>query len=233
MTQGRATSPKRAFQRDPESKRAQILAVARRLFSEQSYEATTTAEIARLAGVAEGSVFHHFRNKPDLLRAVADEYGRDLSECMFGSSGEDMPSFRDCFERAYGFICDEGLPAFTPGRSPELQRIVYEVLQRRMVEHGEEVLEEMARRDLVRPMSAPMVARWIFTIFASLLADALCHGRSAVSEKQLAEAARWIEGGVGMRRSVSVLHEGPAARGDSRRRRQLRDTTGSPGWRNW
>ncbi len=109
-----------------------------------------------------------------------------------------MPSFRECFERGYGFICKEGLPAFTPGRSQEPQRIVYEVLQGRMVERGAEVLEEMARRDLVRPTSTPMVAGWIFSIFASLLADALCRGRSAVSEEHLAEATRWIEGGLGL-----------------------------------
>ena len=63
MIQDGATSPKRAFERDPEAKRAQVLAVARRLFSERSYQATTMAEIARLACVAEGSVFHHFDNK--------------------------------------------------------------------------------------------------------------------------------------------------------------------------
>ncbi len=200
MIQGRATSHKRTFQRDREAKRARVLAVARRLFSVQSYEATTTAEIARLAGVAEGTVFHCFRNKPALLRAVADEYACDLSECMFGSGGTDVPSFRECFERGYSFICKEGLPAFTPGRSQEPQRIVYEVLQSRMAEAGAEMLEELARRDLVRQTSAPMVARWIFTIFASLLADVLCRGSSAVSEEHLAEATRWIEGGLGLRK---------------------------------
>ena len=103
-------------------------------------------------------------------------------------------------ERGYGFICKEGLPAFTPGRSQEPQRIVYEVLQGRMAEAGAEMLEELARRDLVRQTSAPMVARWIFAIFASLLTDALYRGRSAVSEEHLAEAVRWIEGGLGLRR---------------------------------
>ena len=69
------------------------------------------------------------------------------------------------------------------------------------MEHGEEVLEKMARRGLVRPKSAPTVARWIFAIFVSLLADALCLGRSSVSEEQLDEASRWIEGGLGIRGS--------------------------------
>ncbi len=200
MIQGGATSPKRAFERDPETKCARVLAVARRFFSEQSYEATTTAEIARLAGVAEGTVFHHFHSKPELLRAVADDYACDLWEAMFGSGLGERLSFELSFERAYEFISKEGLPAFTPGRSPEPQLIVSEVLESRMVENGADLLEELSRRELVRRTSSPLVAKWIFSIFASLLADALCRGRSAVSAEQLAEATRWIEGGLGLRR---------------------------------
>ena len=79
------------------------------------------------------------------------------------------------------------------------QRIVYEVLELYMVERGTELLEEQARRGLVRRTSAPMVARWISSIFASLLADALSRGRDAVSAEQLAEAARWIDRGLSLR----------------------------------
>ena len=190
--------PKRTFRRDPQEKRGRILAVARRLLSEQPYEATTTAEIARLAGVSEGSVFHHFRCKRELLQAVAEDYAGDLWEAMFGSGLWERLSFKLSFERAYEFISKEGLPGFQSVRGAEPQRIVYEVLETRMVEKGADLFEELARRELVRQTSTPMVARWIFSIFVSLLADALCRGRSAVSAEQLAEATRWIEGGLGL-----------------------------------
>ncbi len=195
-----ARSARRRLHRDPEEKHRRILAAARRRFSEQSYEATTTAEIARLAGVAEGTVFHHFHSKPELLRAAADDYACDLWEAMFGSGLGERLSFELSFERAYEFISKEGLPGFQPGRGAEPQRIVYEVLETRMVEGWTGLIEEQARQGLVRPTSAPMVAKWIFSIFASLLADALCRGRSAVSAEQLAEATRWIEGGLGLRK---------------------------------
>ena len=193
---------RRRFRRDPQEKRGRILAVARRLLSEQPYEATTTAEIARLAGLSEGSIFHHFRCKRELLQAVAEDYAGDLWKAMFGSGLGERLSFELSFERAYEFISKEGLPAFTPGRSPEPQLIVSEVLESRLVENGADLLEELARRDLVRRTSSPLVAKWIFSIFASLLADAFCRGRSAVSAEQLAEATRWIEGGLGLRKSA-------------------------------
>ncbi len=193
---------RRRFRRDPQEKRGRILAVARRLLSEQPYEATTTAEIARLAGLSEGSIFHHYRCKRELLQAVAEDYAGDLWDAMFRDAEAEALSFERSFERTCEFISKEGLPGFQSERGAEPQRIVYEVLETRMVKGWTGLIEEQARQGLVRPTSAPMVARWIFSIFASLLADALCRGRSAVSAEQLAEATRWIEGGLGLRKSA-------------------------------
>lgn len=41
------------------------------LFSTKGYSDTTTSDIARLAGVSEGTVYKHFRTKKDLLTALA------------------------------------------------------------------------------------------------------------------------------------------------------------------
>lgn len=70
--------------RDPEAKRQKILEVALALFAERGFEDTGTAEIARQAGVAEGSVFRHFGNKQGLLAAVATRHGQEAAEVMFG-----------------------------------------------------------------------------------------------------------------------------------------------------
>jgi AcrR family transcriptional regulator len=43
------------------------------LFAEKGYHGTATSEIARLAGVAEGTVFKYFPKKKDLLKQVAIE----------------------------------------------------------------------------------------------------------------------------------------------------------------
>jgi AcrR family transcriptional regulator len=71
-------------QRDPVAKRKKILEIATALFAEHGYEDTATSEIARRAGVAEGSVFRHFGNKQGLLAAVATRHGQEAAEVMFG-----------------------------------------------------------------------------------------------------------------------------------------------------
>ncbi|RJX35444.1 MAG: TetR/AcrR family transcriptional regulator, partial [Desulfarculus sp.] len=51
-------------------KHARILAAAEKAFSQRGYSAATIAEIARLAGVAEGTIYEYFTNKQDLLMSI-------------------------------------------------------------------------------------------------------------------------------------------------------------------
>jgi AcrR family transcriptional regulator len=53
-----------------DERRGQILACARRLFSERPYAAVSTTEIAREAGVARGLLNHYFGTKRDLYLEV-------------------------------------------------------------------------------------------------------------------------------------------------------------------
>src|SRR5438270_12150770 len=59
-----------------DGRRAQILACARRLFSERNYEAVSTTDIAREAGVARGLLHHYFGTKRDLYLEVVRELMR-------------------------------------------------------------------------------------------------------------------------------------------------------------
>lgn len=65
---------------DHEGRGKLILDAARRLFAEKSFEATSTAEIATAANVAEGTIYRYFRNKRDLLDAVVAELIRTAYE---------------------------------------------------------------------------------------------------------------------------------------------------------
>jgi AcrR family transcriptional regulator len=55
-----------------EERRAALLETACRLFSEGSYRGTTTADIAREAGVTEPVLYRHFESKRDLYLACLD-----------------------------------------------------------------------------------------------------------------------------------------------------------------
>ena len=52
---------------------ARILQVARRHFERFGYRRAAVAEIAREAGVAAGTIYRHYENKVELLRAVLQE----------------------------------------------------------------------------------------------------------------------------------------------------------------
>ena len=52
--------------------RAHILAAARRHFARHGFSGAETARIAADARVTTGAVYHHFANKKDLFRAVAE-----------------------------------------------------------------------------------------------------------------------------------------------------------------
>ncbi|MBD1383333.1 TetR/AcrR family transcriptional regulator [Metabacillus arenae] len=51
-------------------KQKKILAAAIESFAEKGYSATSTSEIAKKAGVAEGTIFRHYKTKKDLLISI-------------------------------------------------------------------------------------------------------------------------------------------------------------------
>jgi len=53
-----------------EGRRNALVLAAARLFREQGYERTTVRELAAAVGLQSGSLFHHFRNKEEILLAV-------------------------------------------------------------------------------------------------------------------------------------------------------------------
>ncbi|PWG00539.1 TetR/AcrR family transcriptional regulator [Levilactobacillus bambusae] len=55
---------------DLTSKQKQILEASLTLFAEKGFEKTSTADIAAMAGVAEGTVYRHYKTKRELLLAV-------------------------------------------------------------------------------------------------------------------------------------------------------------------
>ena len=59
--------------------RSSLLRVARQLFTERGYAATSTTEIADRAGVTRGALYHHFPAKDDLFRAVFEELEAEVA----------------------------------------------------------------------------------------------------------------------------------------------------------
>src|SRR5712672_4848696 len=54
-------------------KRGRILDASVKVFAERGYFSSTVAEIARAAGVADGTIYLYFKSKDDLLLRLFDE----------------------------------------------------------------------------------------------------------------------------------------------------------------
>jgi AcrR family transcriptional regulator len=75
------------------SRRERIIDAALDLFAAKGFDRTTTKEIARAAGVAEGLIFHHFDTKESLLTALFEtrrSYFGDLR--TLSSDPPDVPA---------------------------------------------------------------------------------------------------------------------------------------------
>ena len=66
-------------ERQAEATRQLLVSVARELFTEQGYKATSIEEIIKRAGVARGALYHHFSGKDALFRAVYDEVQTEVA----------------------------------------------------------------------------------------------------------------------------------------------------------
>jgi TetR/AcrR family fatty acid metabolism transcriptional regulator len=56
-----------------DDKRARILQAAAKVFARKGYFAAKVSEVARKAGVADGTIYLYFRNKEDILVSLFDE----------------------------------------------------------------------------------------------------------------------------------------------------------------
>ena len=68
--------------------------VATELFAERGYAAVGTEEIVARAGVTRGALYHHFRDKKDLFRAVFEQ----LEERLVASIASRMSGVEDPWE---------------------------------------------------------------------------------------------------------------------------------------
>mgnify|MGYP001446456429 CR=1 FL=1 len=138
------------------AKQQQIIEQAIRLFAEKGFANTSTAEIAKAAGVAEGTIFKHFGTKDQLLLSIIvpflKEFFPDIAQDVLqGVLAEHPLSFEDFLR---GLLRDR--VAFLMANRDIFQVVIKEVLYR-----------DELKQDLVRHIRqhAPQVIRRAVDMF--------------------------------------------------------------------
>ncbi len=67
-------------------RRAQVLAVARRVLSDRGFHGTTMSDIAEAAGVTKPVLYQHFSSKRELYRTVLEDIGARLETAVIESA---------------------------------------------------------------------------------------------------------------------------------------------------
>jgi AcrR family transcriptional regulator len=141
---------------EPDLRRGQILAAARRIFAERDYPAASMEEVAAKAGVTRGLVNHYFGTKRKLYLAVVADLAAELPGIVRTDLGElpieliverNLTRFLDAVERDYE-LWSILLGAGAADRDPEVAAIVTtardEVVERMARNHaGEDAGEEL------------------------------------------------------------------------------------------
>jgi len=81
------TTPLEKARRDPESMKARILAVARRIFGEYGFHGTTTRMIAQEVGIDISTLHYHWGGKKDLYESVVMDVNKDLRQKLIEVEG--------------------------------------------------------------------------------------------------------------------------------------------------
>lgn len=121
-------------------RRRQLLEVAADRFARLGYRGTTTADLAKAAGITEPILYRHFQNKLDLFVTLVDEVGREvISGWQNALHGVDDPHDRL-----------ETLLANNPATHDKGKK-VYRVIFQAMTEvEGEPVVAKALRRHFTK-----------------------------------------------------------------------------------
>ena len=153
-----------------EEKRDRILRAAVRVFAKKGFHGARVAEVARSAGVADGTIYLYFKNKEDLLlQLFTDRLDHLLAECKRTLGDQPTPEdrLRRIIELQLGLLEEHrDLAEVITVKIRQSKRILQTGTMPRFVEYldtiAEVVAEGQAQGTLRRDVSPRVVARSLF-----------------------------------------------------------------------
>jgi AcrR family transcriptional regulator len=155
--------------------RAALLASARRLFAAEGYDGTGTEQIVAEARVTRGALYHHFRDKADLFRAVMEEAADDVARQLIGERLDEAPQSPlaeiQAGISAFLDVCVGG--DFQRTVLSDGPRVLGHDAWDQLVErHGRGILEEWLSRAVTAGDIEPVPVRSLARLLTAMLAEA-------------------------------------------------------------
>ncbi len=155
-----------------EDTRTKILQSALQLFAKRGYDATTTKDLAKLAGVAEGTLFRYFATKKAILIEIATAGWVDILTDLLTELSE-MGSYKAVSQvmrrRMFNMRQNSNLMrvCFIEAQyHPELQESIQAEVISKMTEVAEAFFETAMEKGIYRKMNPKIVAKVFLGIFA-------------------------------------------------------------------
>jgi AcrR family transcriptional regulator len=159
-----------------EARRDQILDAATKVFAKKGFHRTTTKEIARTAGIAEGTIYNYFNTKSDLLIGImsrlaeVEALGEELVDALQGDVRDFfVTTFRHRANRIQQ--SQEMLQAILPQVlvNPELREQYNQQFVRRLSTMLEQYVQAQIEMGHIRPVNVPLAARAVQSMFVGLI----------------------------------------------------------------
>ncbi|MEM6611976.1 MAG: TetR/AcrR family transcriptional regulator [Cyanobacteria bacterium P01_C01_bin.72] len=152
--------------------RTKILKAALQLFAKRGYDGTTTKDLAKSAGVAEGTLFRHFNNKKAILVEVATAGWVDILTDLLTELSE-MGSYKAVSQvmrrRMLNMQKNKNLMqvCFIEAQyHPELRDSIQSEVINKMTDVAEAFFETAMEKGIYRRMNPKIVAKVFLGIFA-------------------------------------------------------------------
>ncbi|MGH8910521.1 MAG: TetR/AcrR family transcriptional regulator [Egibacteraceae bacterium] len=158
-------------------RRGQILDAATTVFAARGFHRATVRDVARAAGVADGTIYNYFESKPALLLGILDRLneterrGDDLARSLDMDLRTFMTSY---FRQRMTTLTQDGLEAFRvllPEvlADPQLRERYLTQIVEPTFALAEDVGAQWVQQGKARPLNMPLVLRAVSATFLGLL----------------------------------------------------------------